>query len=155
MKLPSCSFEPSVQEAVCSDEWAPALREHVAGCASCQETVRIVQTMQRLAAQTAADAPPAPPYRAIWLRAEYAKRQRRWARLRVFQTLVPAGLTVVGACALMAWKGASLREALALAWSDVAASGSTLLTGGIPVAVLIGVVVITFALMEDVLSRDR
>ena len=155
MNPPSCSFEPSVQEASRSDAWTPALRDHVAGCASCQETVQIVQAMQRLAVQAAAGAPPAPPYHGIWVRAEYAERQRRRSRLRLLQSLLPAGVTVVVVVALMAWKGAPSQEVLAQGWTDFVASGSTLLTGGVPVALLLGVVVTTFVLMEDVLSRGR
>jgi hypothetical protein len=123
----------------------------VTGCASCQETLAVVQAMQQLATQTVSPTPP--PYHVVWLRAEYARRQRLRARRGPVQFLVPAALAVVLVAALFLWTGAPPRDLMRES-IDLAAGMSRLLTGGVGLAVLLGFVMLAFVLMEEPSSRD-
>jgi hypothetical protein len=98
--------------------------------------------------------PPAPPYRGVWLRAEYARRQQRRARRELVQAIVPAAATAVFVSGLLIWKRPSLHD-LVRGSIDLVASVPSLFTGGVTLAVLLGFVMLTFVLMEDSWSRDR
>jgi predicted anti-sigma-YlaC factor YlaD len=152
MKPTPCGFEAAVTAAAGSEALTPALRDHVSGCHSCREILDVVQAMQRLAMQTAS--PPAPPYRGVWLRAEYARRQQRRARRELVQAIVPAAATAVFVSGLLIWKRPSLHD-LVRGSIDLVASVPSLFTGGVTLAVLLGFVMLTFVLMEDSWSRDR
>jgi hypothetical protein len=114
-------------------------------------TLDVMRAMQHLATQTVA--PTAPPYRVIWLRAEYARRQRSRARRATVQFLVPAALAVVLVAALFHRIGAPpsglVRESI-----DWAASVSSLFTRGVGLALLLGFVMLSFVMIEESSGRD-
>jgi len=115
-----------------------------------ETTPDVVQAMKTLATQTVAPTPP--PYQVIWLRAEYARRQQRQARRATLYTFVPAALAVALVAALFLWSGAPpqnlVRESIALA------ARSSLFTGGVGLAVLLGFVMLTFVVMEESSRRE-
>ena len=116
-----------------------------------ETTLDVAQAMQTLAAQTVAPTPP--PYHVIWLRAEYARRQQRQARRDPVLTFAPAALAVALVTALFLWSGAPphnlVRGSIALA------ARSSLFTGGVGLAVLLGFVMLAFVVMEESSRRER
>jgi len=152
MKATPCPFEAMVTAAARAEELTPALRDHVSGCRSCQEALDVVRAMHRLAMQTVA--PPVPPYHGVWLRAEYARRQRLRSRRELVQTMVPAAAATVFFSGLMIWRRPPLHD-LVRGSIDLAISMSSVFTGGVALAVLLGFVMLMFVLMEDSSSRDR
>ena len=147
-----CQLEAAVIAAARADALTPALRDHVSGCRSCRETLDVLHAMRDFAMQTVA--PAAPPYRGVWLRAEYARRQQQRTRRELVQAVVPLAATVAFISGLLMWKRPALHD-LVRGSIDLAASVPGQFTGGVALAVLLGFVVLTVVLMEDSWSRER
>ena len=152
MNREPCSFEAQVVAAARSGSWTAALREHAAGCASCRETLDVLPAMQHLATQTLAPTPP--PLATLRLRAEFARRQELRARRDPIQAFVPAAAAAILVAVLFWWAGAppqnAVRESI-----DLATSASSLLTGGLGLAVLLGFAMFAFVLMDEPAGRGR
>jgi hypothetical protein len=146
MKREPCSFEAQVIAAARSGSWTPALREHAEGCASCRETLAVFPAMQRLATQTLAPTPP--PFAVMQLRAEFARRQELDARRDPFQTYVPAAVAVVLLAGLFWWIGAPPQDVVRTS-IDLVTSASRGFTSGLGLAIVLGLAMLTFVLMEE------
>ena len=150
MKRKPCSFEDHVVAAVRSGSWTNALREHAAACVSCRETLDALPALQRLATQTLAPTPP--PFAAMRLRAEFARRQQLRARRDTVQTCGPTTVAVVLVAGLFWWIGAPpqdvMRESI-----ELATSASRVFTGGLGLAIFLGFAMLAFVLMEEGRAR--
>ena len=105
----SCEREADVREMVrrmaSGGDADPALRDHVARCASCQETMTVATWMQQLASVPVKSGPlPDPTY--LWWRAELLRRwdaqQRAVAPIEVGEQ-VQMVVGLVAAATLLAW----------------------------------------------------
>jgi hypothetical protein len=146
MKRETCSFEAQVIAAARSGVWTAALREHADGCASCRESLEVFAAMQRLA--TEALAPTPPPFAVMQLRAEFARRQALDARRDPVQTYVPAAVAVVLLAGWFWWIGAPPQDVVR-ASIDLATSASRGFTSGLGLAIVLGLAMLTFVLMEE------
>jgi hypothetical protein len=90
VKPTSCPHAPAMVAAVQTETWTDALRMHLSGCVSCQETVQIAGWMHSLAA-VEDKLRPLPDARVIWLKAHLAQRRARAAEalkpVETFQTV--------------------------------------------------------------------
>ncbi len=150
MNREPCSFESAVTAAARSDAWTAELREHVSGCASCRETVGMLQAMQRLATQTLAPVPP--PYQTLRLRAEFTRRQHHYARGVPIQTWVPAAVAAVLVAGLFWWAGAPPQPVVRTS-IDAVTHPSSLFTSGLGLAILFGFAMLTWVLMDERAAR--
>lgn len=100
-----CRRTVDVERGMGSGQWSPDLADHVAGCEACRETRRVLDFMDRLAADDPRAA--VPPAGVVFLRAQVRDRLRRES-----EALEEAGkpLRLAGAIA-----GAVILAGLALA----------------------------------------
>ncbi len=114
------------------------------------ETDDVLQAMQRLATQTLAPVPP--PYETMRLRAEFTRRQQHHARPVPVQTLVSVGTAAVLVTALFWWAGAPPQPFVRTS-IDAATHASHLFTSGLGVAILFGLAILTWVLMDERATR--
>jgi hypothetical protein len=70
-----CIHESAVLLAAHTGQWQPELRRHTQTCAACAEALRLHAQLTRL---RESDQPtPAPDPNRLWLKAQFAERQRR------------------------------------------------------------------------------
>jgi len=92
-----CDQESTIIHAARSNNWDASTRHHAATCPSCRETVKVLMALVSLKLTTP-EAPPAPDPRLIWLKASFARRQKRNALIARFAMLVYSLLgTALGA----------------------------------------------------------
>jgi hypothetical protein len=146
----ACEREREVVAAVSGGTWTAALRSHTEACPSCAEASAVAAAMQRIAADAIASAPTPPPYRIVWLRADYRRRERSRARRALATTLVQAGLAAACAVALFPVIGLSLGPRLV----EAARSGTGIVAGGGPILALVALAV-AWMLSEGGTARSR
>ncbi len=76
-----CDQESAVIRVIRSGKWEPSLRAHRDSCAVCREAAKIAITMSSLVLAEASQIPPAPDPQRVWLKAAFAERQRRSAKI--------------------------------------------------------------------------
>lgn len=142
-----CPFESQVLEAARSEQWTATLRDHVAGCASCAESVDAVRAMASISLRALARVPEAPAARAIWLQAEFARRQRQRQRVEAFQSAALAALAAGGVAALLAWRHLLAPDTTLL--GKAAGALSYLFPSGTPATAIVAVMMIIVVWMAD------
>lgn len=70
-----CERESEVIRAVRSDKWDDSLRSHAQACLVCAEALRVHAAMISL--MNSEQIPPVPDPKLVWLKAQFADRQRR------------------------------------------------------------------------------
>jgi hypothetical protein len=115
-----CRFEAEVAEAARSGLWSDALRSHVAGCVSCEETRMVAGFMNRAAAALGRQES-APDPTLIWLKAELARLGRSDQRER--RAWIWSGAISGVAATLTAWASIEWALPVIMAHADVFAMG--------------------------------
>lgn len=99
MMYDPCPRGDSTVRATRTGEWSDELAAHVAECAACRESGRLVRWLTELAEKVHAECGPLPDPHLVWLKAGITGRSRRLARallpIRVASTLTAAGLGAV------------------------------------------------------------
>ena len=145
MTVDACAQGESVAHAARTGRWNTELAAHVANCASCRESRRVIRWMAEFAEAMNARASSLPDSHVIWLKARLLERWRRSDRallpLRMAGVLSAVGLGAI--LALLpgdAWR--SLQEWLTsagiLAWElPSVASPGPFAIAWLPVAILL------------------
>lgn len=76
-----CDKEAAVVHAARTSQLEPTLRTHLDSCSGCREAARVVTAMSSLESDEAAQIPPTPDPQRVWLKAAFAERQKRSARI--------------------------------------------------------------------------
>jgi len=92
-----CSHDTAVRRAAVAGSLPDRLHAHAQGCRSCQETLRLVEFMRTIHRSTEADAPVAPSYQPVWMRAQLLSRLRRQRVIATTQLIIRSCI----ACALV------------------------------------------------------
>jgi hypothetical protein len=150
MKPPTCAFEPAVREAALHDRWTPELHQHADTCATCRDTLRVLEAMRLMSARSAASPPGVPPYHTIWLRAEYARTQRHRSQRRRFEVLATVALTAPAVALLFLLPP---HRGVDPALLEPLASALNVFAGGIPAAAIVGLVTIALVWFADLRSH--
>jgi len=100
-----CEQEQAVIRAARSGKWEPSLRTHHDSCAVCREAAKIMTAMNSLVLAEAGQVPPTPDPQRMWLKAAFAERQKRSAKITQLAAFVYAVLAAaVGFGAYSAFK---------------------------------------------------
>ena len=149
-KTEECFREPDVVDAVRSGEWParcePALREHVASCEVCAETLAVALAFQEDTGSV--EAPHLPTAAHVWWRAGIRARQEAAQTAERPMTIVEgvaaaSGVGLAAAAIAIGWSVVSpgLKEIGALPMIGLAA-------GGIAAAVVLVPIALYFALTD-------
>ncbi len=114
----------------------------------------ITEAMDLVAKQAADGAPSPPPYSVVWLHAEYGRQQAHRARLGRLQMAAFAGVALTELLVLLVWNGSWIRENAVQHLSSIAASGIGALIAHTPVAMILALAMMTWALMEGLTSTE-
>jgi predicted anti-sigma-YlaC factor YlaD len=140
MRQRTCEREPSVVAQVRSGVWSADLKDHIAACATCAETMRVAQQFQRSAqhaAKIAAQTPP-PPANIVWQKVR-ARRQKLALRRATQCVTVMSILAALYAVVLTAW---CLPRLWHMQPSQVETSLSTLSSGTVFAGVLTAILAV-------------
>lgn len=100
-----CDKEVAIIRAARSGKWEPTLRTHLDSCAGCREAVEIVTAMSSMMLAESSQVPPTPDPQRVWLKAAFAERQKRSAKITQLAAFVYAVLAAaVGFGAYSAFK---------------------------------------------------
>ena len=77
----SCDKEAAVIRAARTGQWEPMLRTHLDSCAGCREAVKLAAAMKSLVLAESDQTPATPDPQRVWLKAAFAERQKRSARI--------------------------------------------------------------------------
>lgn len=89
-----CEQELNVIRAARSDKWDESLRAHAQTCPVCTEAMRVHAAMSSLI--NSEQIPSTPDPKLIWLKAQYAERQRRSSVITRIAAVAYATLIAVG-----------------------------------------------------------
>lgn len=139
-----CPFEAQTAEAARTGHWPDELRDHVAGCAACEQTRVVAAFMNRIA--TAVESrETAPDPTLIWLKAEPSRRNEHERNER--RTWIWSGALSGVAATLTAW--ASVEWVFPVVRLDPEAFAM----GGAAIALTLGV--LYFAVYRPLRNVDR
>ncbi|MFN8060798.1 MAG: hypothetical protein U0Q12_16700 [Vicinamibacterales bacterium] len=146
-----CTQEEAVRRATSAGEWPADLRAHVDGCADCQDTLAVIETLRTFAAAEA-DAARPPDAARIWWKAQLLQR---WdAETRVTSAVdtmqrFEIGVGLVASLGLVVWQWPALARGLGLVQATTPSGPWTLpalamLGSGLAAAMVAAIVVTMF-----------
>ena len=140
MTQDTCEHEPLVLAAARSGSWPADLEHHVAACASCAETKRVLQLFLEHAAATSAQIDP-PAANIVWQKMQAQRQQQVLIRAARCMLLLRI-LAALYAVALAAWYLPQLwqKQPAQLSTALSSLSGGMVLTGVVTavIAVVLG-----------------
>ncbi len=154
MKLFDCTHQAAVRRAAADGNLNPRLAAHAEECALCQETLRVAESLQRLAA---GDQPRLPSAGQIWWKAEIIRRlTERDEQIRKATRPIlwgqAIGLVVLGVTFLLAVLWAPQLHAGSSGWLLGGLLGE-LMTGNawlpVTLAPLLGLVALIFFILRE------
>ncbi len=132
-----CQFEQETIQAVKSGVRNERLQHHSETCPLCRETVLITQSLVRIREEAFQYATAIPPYRVLWLKAQFTQRQEQLSKLDLVTLLglsLVAAITFIG---IMFWKIPRLQEWNISRLFDSSSGWISSLPLNIPVAIVI------------------
>lgn len=143
-----CEYEPAVVRAARAGAWDKSLDSHAQTCPVCAEAIRVHAAMFSLV--TSEQIPPIPDPKLVWLKAQFAERQRK--SLIITRIAAAAYAILLGALGFAAYSlfgdGASKSNILQLTDSLTSSSAA-------PAALIIACIVLALFLSAPSAKRSR
>lgn len=143
-----CEQESAVIRAARAGKWDKSLESHAQTCPVCAEAMRVQAAMSSLIKHE--QIPPIPDPKLIWLKAQFAERQRKSAiitRIAAVAYAALIGALVFGAYSLF---GSPSGQAVAPQLTDSLTDASA-----VPVVLIIGCIALALILSSPAAKRSR